>query len=79
MIFIVCSILFVAFYFMYHLGSIFLTVLGLFMVAVSFPLTVIITNGVFQSTYFGELHNGIIFMVLGIAADDIFVFMDAWR
>jgi len=25
------------------------------------------------------LHNLIIFIVLGIAADDIFVFIDAWR
>ena len=66
-------------YFIYHMGSMFLALLGLFLIAVSFPLTVFITNGVLQSTYFGELHNGIVFMVLGIAADDIFVFMDAWR
>lgn len=30
-------------------------------------------------TWFGDLHNVVIFIVMGIAADDIFVFYDAWR
>ena len=47
MIFISCSIVFVYGYFVYHLGSVFLASLGLFLIALSFPLTVIITNGVF--------------------------------
>ena len=42
-------------------------------------MTQLLAVGVFKSTYYGTLHTLVIFIVLGIAADDIFVFVDAWR
>ena len=45
----------------------------------SFPITALISEGVLGVTWYGDLHNIIIFIVMGIAADDIFVFYDAWR
>lgn len=47
MIWITFSVAFVFSYFVYHIGSVFLATLGMFLIAISFPLTVIITNGVF--------------------------------
>ena len=38
-----------------------------------------ISEGVLRVTFFSNLHSLVVFIVLGIAADDIFVFIDAWR
>jgi len=51
---------------------------GSIIIVSSFPVTVCITNGVLGVTYFGFLQTLLIFIVIGIAADDIFVFLDAW-
>ena len=45
----------------------------------SFPLTLFFYRYVGQVTYYGTLHNLVVFIVLGIAADQTFVFTDAWR
>jgi hypothetical protein len=52
---------------------------GLSIILLSFPATSIITGGILQIDYFGFLHLIGVFLVIGIAADDIFVFMDAWK
>lgn len=79
MSFAVLSILSVMFYFMFHLESVFLAVVGVFLIILSFPLTAIVYTGILRIEFFTTLHTLIIFIVLGIAADDIFVFVDAWR
>jgi hypothetical protein len=63
----------------FHLKSIFLSSLCMFIISSSFPITALITEGIMGVTWFGDLHNVVIFIVMGIAADDIFVFYDAWR
>jgi hypothetical protein len=73
------SLTFVFFYLWYHLSSLFLAFNGILIIVFSFPMTACIVNGVFGVTYFGFLHVLIVFIVLGIAADDIFVFYDGWR
>lgn len=73
------SIMFVYGYLTYHLGSLFLAWIGIVLILFSFPLTVLVTEGIFRVTFFCQLHTLVIFIVLGIAADDIFVFIDAWR
>ena len=73
------SLAFVFLYLWYHLGSFFLANIGIGIIIFSFPFTACICNGIFGVTYFGFLHVLIIFIVLGIAADDIFVFIDGWR
>ena len=71
--------MFVFIYFSIHLQSLFLAVLGIITILLSFGLTALINEGVIRNTYYSNLHTLCIFIVLGIAADDIFVFVDAWR
>jgi predicted RND superfamily exporter protein len=73
------SLTFVFCYLYWHLSSIFLAFIGILIIIFSFPFTACITYGLFGVKYFGFLHVLIVFIVLGIAADDIFVFYDGWR
>lgn len=73
------SVVFVFLYFVFHLESLFLALIGISMIGFSFSVCAIIYQGVFRVSYISNLHNMVIFIVLGIAADDIFVFIDAWR
>ena len=75
----VFSVLFVFIYFIIHLQSIFLAAVGILMILFSFPVTSFINEAILRNTYYSSLHTLVIFIVLGIAADDIFVFVDAWR
>lgn len=63
----------------YHLNSSLLSFIGIMIIILSFPTTIMITEGVLQVTFFSNLHSLVVFIVLGIAADDIFVFVDGWR
>jgi len=73
------SVAFVLSYTWFHTGSISLAFLSMGLILFSFPLTAMITEGIFRVTYFSSMHTMSIFIVLGVAADDIFVFIDAWR
>jgi predicted RND superfamily exporter protein len=57
----------------------YLAFVGIMIILFSFPVTSMIYTGFLGCLYFGSLHNLVIFIVLGIAADDIFVFIDGWR
>jgi len=76
---VVVAFLFVYVFFVYQLESALLAGAAVSIILLSFPATSIITGGIFQIGYFGFLHIIGIFLVIGIAADDIFVFMDAWK
>ena len=52
---------------------------GTGLILFSFPVTAMINEGLFRNTFYTTLHSLVIFIVLGIAADDIFVFVDGWR
>lgn len=73
------SIVFVFLYFWMHLKSKFLSIIGISIIFLSFPLTACLTEGIMRVSYFGTLQVIAIFLVIGIAADDIFVFVDAWK
>lgn len=75
----VFSVLFVILYFVFHLESWFLSMIGMLLIGFSFSLSALIYQGIFRITYLSNLHYLVVFIVLGIAADDIFVFIDAWR
>ena len=75
----VFSVIFVVLYFAFHLESWFLSIIGMLLIGFSFTFSSIIYQGIFRITYMSNLHYLIIFIVLGIAADDIFVLIDAWR
>lgn len=77
--FAVFSVGFVFVYFIIHLRSLFLGIISILLILMSFGFTALIHQGVFRVTYYSSLHNLVIFIVLGIGADDIFVFIDAWR
>lgn len=63
----------------FHLKSIFLSTFSIFNILMSFPLSMIIFRIILNVDYFASVHSMIIFVVLGIAADDVFVFIDAWN
>lgn len=50
--FAVFSVLFVFVYMIIHLRSLFLALVGMMLILLSFPLTVLITEGLLRSTYF---------------------------
>ena len=62
-----------------HLGSTFLAVMSIVMILLSFPLCQVIYTYLLQITFNTSLNQVTIFIILGIAADDIFVLVDAWR
>lgn len=77
--FAVISVLAVLIYFCFHLSSVFLAIMAMIMILLSFGLTAVIYEGLIGVTFYSNLNNLVIFIVLGIAADDFFVLMDAWR
>ena len=77
--FSVYSVLLVYGYMIFHLQSVFLSTTMMVLIVFSFPITALITEGVFRVTYFSSMNMLSIFIVLGIAADDVFVLFDAWR
>lgn len=79
MLLIAGSIMFVFLYFWLHLESKFLALIGMSIIFLSFPFSAVLVQGIFRVSYFGTLQVISIFLVIGIAADDIFVFVDGWR
>ena len=79
MFFIIVALSFVYGYFCYHLKSKFLAAVGISIIFLSFPLSAVLVQGLGRVSYFGTLQVVAIFLVIGIAADDIFVFIDAWK
>lgn len=73
------SILFVFFYMTVHIGSVFLSSLSLLQIVLSLPVSFFVYRLVFQIPFFTQLHVLAIFLVLGVGADDVFVFVDAWK
>lgn len=78
-IFVVGSIAFVFFYITMHVKSVFLSLPGLLMIILSFPLSVFIYYYICQIPLFTAMHTLVLFIVMGISADNIFVFFDAWQ
>jgi len=72
------SMCFVGLYMGYHTGSLFLALLGLLQILLSLPLALFFYT-CFRFTWFSQVHILSVFVVLGVGADDIFVFVDAWR
>lgn len=73
------SILFVWGFMVFHLKSYFLSTFSILSTIFSFGITSLIFQGILQIDYFSTLHILVIFIILGISADDYFVFFDAWK
>merc|ERR1719201_2385060 len=73
------SVAFVIIYLRIHTGSYFLALMGIFQIFFSLPVSLFFYRIVFQISYFSQLHILVLFLVLGVGADDIFVLVDAWK
>ena len=73
------SILFVYGYLWYMLGSLFLASVGMGEILFSLPCAWFLFKLIAQIEYFSGLNMLTVFIVCAIGADDIFVFMDAYR
>jgi hypothetical protein len=73
------SVMFVGVYLHIHTGSSFLAATGMFHIFMSFGLGFFIYRIVFGIIPFYTLSFLSIYVVLAIGADDVFVFIDAWK
>ena len=73
------SIAFIAFYMGFNIGSIVLTLAGLFEIILSFPIALFFWRKIMQQNNIDFLTFVGFFLILCIGADDIFVFMDTWK
>lgn len=73
------SILAVWAYMAFHTGSLFIASLGMFEILMSFPVSIFIYRLFFGVSYLGNIQILSIFVVLGVGADDVFVFYDAYK
>ena len=70
------SFIFVFLYMSFHTQSFFIASMGMSHVFLSFPMAFFFQRIVFGIRFFDILNTFLIFIILGIGADDIFVFMD---
>ena len=63
----------------FHTGSMFVASLGMFEILASFPVSIFLYRILFRVAYLGNIQILSIFVVLGVGADDVFVFFDAFK
>jgi len=73
------SFVFVVIWLRVNTKSWFLACVGFFEIIVSIPIAWFIFTVVFQIKYFASLNTLALFIVAAIGADDIFIFMDAYK
>jgi protein dispatched 1 len=73
------SILAVWVYMSLHTGSVFIASLGMFEILASFPVSIFLYRVFFRVSYLGNIQILSVFVVLGVGADDVFVFFDAFK
>lgn len=78
-IWIIGSFCLVLGYLIIHTKSTFLAFFGMIETVMGFPIAFILFKGVLQISFFGTMHFNLVFMILGVAADDFFIFSDSWR
>jgi hypothetical protein len=78
-IWIVGSFTFVLIYVSIHMQSFFMGAMSMLAIVFSFPITLCIYKLVFMIDYFAALQIVAVFIILGISADNFFVFADAWE
>lgn len=73
------SIGFVGMYMRVHTGSWFLALMGMLQILLSLPVSYFIYGVLGGVRFFSGLHVLVLFVILGVGADDIFVLVDAWK
>eukprot|EP01059_Diplonema_ambulator_P019353 TRINITY_DN324_c1_g1_i1.p1 TRINITY_DN324_c1_g1~~TRINITY_DN324_c1_g1_i1.p1 ORF type:complete len:509 (+),score=165.85 TRINITY_DN324_c1_g1_i1:107-1633(+) len=79
MMYALASMVFVLTYIAFMTSSWWLALMGMGQILLSFPVAYFIYYGIFQQRYFGVFNILSVFIILGIGADDIFVFLDTWE
>ncbi|CDF40962.1 unnamed protein product [Chondrus crispus] len=77
--FSIAAIVMVFFVIWFHTSSAFLASSAMLQIFLAFPFSYFFYRVVFRQNYFAALQILVIFLILGIGADDVFVFTDAWR
>lgn len=77
--FVLLAVLFVWFCLCGHTGSCFVGTISLLQIMFSIPVAFFFYRFIGQITFFQQLHAILIFIMLGIGADSVFVFSDAWH
>ncbi|GBG34318.1 Protein dispatched-like 1 [Hondaea fermentalgiana] len=75
---VVFSIVLVGTAIWFHLHSLFITAVGLVAILASIPVALFVYTAICQIHYFTNVHIVIFFLILGIGADDLLVFVDAF-
>jgi hypothetical protein len=73
------SMVFIFIFMWFQVGSLWITTWAIFSILSSFVITNFIYRVILDFRYFGVFHVLSVFIVLGIGADDVFVFMDSWK
>eukprot|EP00468_Gymnochlora_sp_CCMP2014_P000747 CAMPEP_0167740656 /NCGR_PEP_ID=MMETSP0110_2-20121227/407_1 /TAXON_ID=629695 /ORGANISM="Gymnochlora sp., Strain CCMP2014" /LENGTH=1038 /DNA_ID=CAMNT_0007624591 /DNA_START=145 /DNA_END=3262 /DNA_ORIENTATION=+ len=73
------SLIFVYLWMLFQMKSFFLSTFCMLQVLFSLPVAIVVYRSVFQIPYFQFIHILVIFLVLGVGADDVFVMYDGWR
>ncbi|XP_069116529.1 protein dispatched homolog 1-like [Argopecten irradians] len=79
MLLAVGSFLFIFIFMWIQTASFWITFMGIFSILTSFLLTNLIYRCILGYEYFGFFHVISMFIILGIGADDVFIFYDTWR
>ena len=77
--FSVASAIFVSIYLGVHMRSPLVAIFGMFQIIIAFPIAYFLYRLVFQVSFFSNMNLLAIYIILGVGADDLFVFYDAWR
>ena len=73
------SLIFVWAYVLLHVHSVFLACIGMLQVVFAFPIAIFITQDIFGLQYFDLMNSLLIYLLLAIGADNLFVMLDAWK
>ena len=73
-VFLACLI-----YMIIHTRSFFLAIVSLANVVMCVPISLYIYYEFFKIDYFSTMHLSVIIIIVGVGADDIFVFHDTWQ
>ena len=76
---VAASFMFVWAYMAFHLRSAFLSGCSMLNILMSFFLTLVLYRAIFRIEYLSFLHILAVFVVLRVAADDVFVYTDAFN
>eukprot|EP00039_Didymoeca_costata_P008447 m.112212 g.112212 ORF g.112212 m.112212 type:complete len:1026 (+) comp14086_c0_seq4:217-3294(+) len=76
---IVLSIVLVFLFMWFHIQSAFLASFGIVHVILSFPFAYFFLQALLRSGSMGVLNFMSLFIILGIGADDIFIYIDSWK